>query len=40
MKIKMQRMDAKPGREINHVLQRLDLIEGCHNRDHGTYPMH
>ena len=37
MKIKMQRMDAKPGREINHVLQRLDLIEGCHNRDHGTH---
>ena len=33
----MQRMDAKPGGEINHVLKRLDLIEGCHNRDHGTY---
>ena len=30
-------MDAKPGGEINHVLQRLDLIGGCHNRDHGTY---
>ena len=36
----MQRMDAKPAGEINHVLKRLDLIEGCHNRDHGTYLMH
>ena len=25
----MQRMDAKPGAEINHVLQRLNLIGGC-----------
>ena len=33
-------MDAKPGGEINHVLERLHLIGGCHNRDHGTYLMH
>ena len=26
----MQRMDATPGGEINHVLQRLNLIGGCH----------
>ena len=25
----MQRMDATPGAEINHVLQRLNLIGGC-----------
>ena len=25
----MQRMDAKRGGEINHVLQRLNLIGGC-----------
>lgn len=29
LKIKMQRMEAKPGGEIDHVLQRLNLIEGC-----------
>ena len=25
----MQRIEAKPGGEINHVLQRLNLIKGC-----------
>ena len=34
MKIKMKRVDAKHGQEINQVLKRLNVIGSCHNRDH------